>query len=80
MAGAFPRIKEMSAQLIESLKAQVKSTSDPEQAKETISLLEVYGYKAVPALRDLLQECSDDEIREYCKEALKKLGWLADER
>jgi transcriptional regulator of met regulon len=69
----------MSAQLIESLKAQVKSTSDPEQAKEMISLLEVYGYKAVPALRDLLQECSDDEIREYCKEVLKKLGWLAEE-
>ena len=69
----------MSEQLIETLKAQVKSISDPEQAKEMISLLEVYGYKAVPALRDLLQECSVDETREYCKEALKKLGWMAEE-
>lgn len=68
----------MSEQLIESLKAQVRSTSDPEQAKEMISLLEVYGYKAVPALRDLLQESDGEEIKRYCKEALKNLGWLAE--
>jgi hypothetical protein len=69
----------MSEQLIETLKAQIRATSDPEQAKEAIGLLEVYGYKAVPALRELMQESSIDEIKEYCKEAVKKLGWLPDD-
>ncbi len=69
----------MSEQLIETLKAQVKSTSDPEQAKEMISLMEVYGYKAVPALRDLLQECGAEETKKYFIQALKNLGWLAEE-
>jgi len=69
----------MSEQLIETLKAQVRSTSDPEQAKEMISLLEVYGYKAVPALRELMFESGADETREFCKQALKKLGWLPDD-
>jgi hypothetical protein len=59
---------QMSEQLIEALKAQIRTTSDPEQAKEAISLLEVYGHKAVPALRELMQECNIDEIKEYCKE------------
>ena len=65
----------MSDQLISTLKEQIKTTSDPEQAKESIALLEIYGYKAVPALRELMQECSAEEIKECCREAVRKLGW-----
>ena len=68
--------KKMSEQLIQTLKEQIKTTSDPQQAKETIDLLEVYGYKAVSALRELVQECNVEEIKEYCRDAVKKLGWL----
>jgi len=69
----------MSEQLFIALKAQIMSSSDPEQAKEALAMLEIYGYKALPVLRDLMQECDKEEIRNYCKEAIKKLGWLPDE-
>lgn len=68
----------MADQVIDTLKEQIRTTSDLQQAKESIDLLEVYGYKAVPALRELMKESSIEEIREYCKEAVKKLGWLTD--
>lgn len=66
----------MSEQLIEALKMQIRTTSDVQQAKETIDLLQVYGYKALPALRDIMQDSSIEEIRAYCLEALKKFGWF----
>ena len=66
----------MSEQLIEALKMQVRTTSDPAQAKEAIDLLQVYGYKALPALRDIMQDASNEEIRKYCREAIKKFGWF----
>jgi len=69
----------MSKEVIEALKAQIKSTSDPSESRDAISLLEIYGYKAVPALRDIMQDCSSEEMKEYCREALKKLGWLPQE-
>lgn len=65
----------MSESLISTLKEQIKTTSDPQQAKESIELLEIYGYKAIPALRELVQECNAEEIKEYCREAVRKLGW-----
>ena len=69
----------MSEQLIEALKAQIRSTSDPDQAKEAINILEVYGYKAIPALRELMQESDVGEVREYCKQVVKRLGWLPED-
>ena len=69
----------MSEQLIEALKAQIRSTSDPDQAKEAINILEVYGYKAIPALRDLMQESDVEEVRDYCKQVVKRLGWLPED-
>jgi capsule polysaccharide export protein KpsE/RkpR len=69
----------MSEHMIESLKALIRASSDAEQAKETIALLEIYGYKAIPALRELMIESDISEIRQYCKDAVKKLGWLPDE-
>jgi len=64
--------------MISALKEQIKTTSDPGQAKESIALLEIYGYKAIPALRDLMQECTAEEIKECCREAVRKLGWPTD--
>ena len=69
----------MSEQLIEALKAQIRSTSDPDQAREAINILEVYGYKAIPALRDLMQESDVEEVRDYCKQVVKRLGWLPED-
>ena len=69
----------LSEQLIEMLKLQVKTASDPQQAKDAIAILEVYGYKALPALRDLLRESEMAEVREQCREIIKKLGWLPEE-
>jgi len=68
----------LSEQMISALKEQIKTTSDPGQAKESIALLEIYGYKAIPALRDLMQECTAEEIKECCREAVRKLGWPTD--
>lgn len=66
----------MSEQLIEALKMQIRTSSDVQQAKEAIDLLQVYGYKSLPTLRDIMQESSIEEIRAYCLEALKKFGWF----
>lgn len=66
----------MSTEIIEALKAQIRSTPDSAESKDAIALLEIYGYKAVPALRDIMQECDSEEIKEYCREALRNLGWL----
>ena len=66
----------MSEQLFTALKAQIMSSSDAEQARDALAMLEIYGHKALPVLRDLMQECNKEEIREYCKEAIRKMGWL----
>ena len=66
----------MSEQLIEALKMQIRTTPDVQQAKEAIDLLQVYGYKSLPALRDIMQDSSIEEIRAYCLEAIKKFGWF----
>jgi hypothetical protein len=66
----------VSEQLIETLKMQVKTTTDVQQAKDAIDLLQVYGYKALPALRDIMQDSSIEEVRAYCLQAIKKFGWF----
>jgi hypothetical protein len=65
----------VSERLIDTLKLQISTTSDPQQAKEAIDILEVYGYKALPALRDIMFDCKIEEVREHCRQAIKKLGW-----
>lgn len=66
----------MSERVIDILKLQVATTSDLDQAKETLELLQTYGYKAVPALRDILRDSQIEEIKESCREAMRKLGWF----
>jgi hypothetical protein len=66
----------VSEQLIDALKMQVRTTTDVQQAKDAIDLLQVYGYKALPALRDIMQDTSIEEVRAYCLEAIKKFGWF----
>jgi hypothetical protein len=60
---------------IELLKLQATSSEDPQVAKDAISTLELYGYKAVPALRDVLETCTNEELKELTADVLKKLGW-----
>lgn len=60
---------------IELLKLQATTSVDPQTARDAINTLELYGYKAVPALRDVLQTCSNSELRELTAEVLRKLGW-----
>lgn len=60
---------------IELLKLQATTSEDPQTAKDAINTLELYGYKAVPALRDVLQTCSNSELKDLTVDVLRKLGW-----
>jgi len=62
--------------MIETLKAQIRSTSDPQECRDAIQLLEIYGYKAVPVIRDIMNDCDSEELKQYCRDALIQLGWL----
>lgn len=60
---------------IELLKLQATTSEDPQTAKDAINTLELYGYKAVPALRDVLETCSSSELKDLTTDVLRKLGW-----
>ena len=66
----------MSERIIDSLKIQVVYATTQEQAKEAIEILAAFGYRAKPALSDLMRECENEKVRQYCKEALHQLGWV----
>lgn len=60
---------------IDLLKLQATTSVDTQTAREAINTLELYGYKAVPALRDILQTCSNSELKDLTVDVLRKLGW-----
>ena len=62
---------------IDLLKLQATTSSDPAAAKDAINTLEHYGYKAVPALKDVLETCTDVELKELATDVLRRLGWGA---
>jgi hypothetical protein len=66
----------VSERIIDSLKIQVVYATTQEQAKEAIGILAAFGYRAKPALSDLMRECENEKVRQYCKEALHQLGWV----
>lgn len=66
----------MSERIIDSLKIQVMYAATQEQAREAIEILAAFGYRAKPALSDLMRECDDEKVKQYCKEALHRLGWI----
>lgn len=66
----------VSERIIDSMKIQVMYATTREQAKEAIEILVAFGYRAKPALSDLMRECEDDKVKQYCKEALLQLGWV----
>jgi hypothetical protein len=60
---------------IEILKLQATTFEDRQAAKDAIRTMELYGYKAVPALRDVLETITDDELKNLTIDVLKNLGW-----
>jgi hypothetical protein len=56
---------------MEAIKAQVRTTSDLDLAREAIDQLLVYHQRAVPALCDIIHDCSIKEIRDYIVEQSK---------
>ena len=40
-----------------------------EQVREAVEMLAASGYRAKPVLSDLLRECDDERVRQYCREA-----------
>ena len=65
----------VSERIIDSLKTQVMYATTQEQAKEAIEILIAFGYRSKPILSDLMRECEDEKVRQYCKEALRQWGW-----
>lgn len=61
---------------IDLLKLQALTADDLQAAKEAISTLELYGYRAVPALRDLLESCTSLELKGHARDVLARLGWI----
>jgi hypothetical protein len=60
---------------VEYLKTEALNAKDSEHLKTCLDALELYGYKGVPVIKDILEITSDEEIKNHCKEILARLGW-----
>ena len=58
------------------LRFQAITATTVAEAMYAITNLEIYGYKAIPTLRDILQGASNEEVKECCRVILRKAGWL----
>jgi hypothetical protein len=58
------------------LKLQALTSTNLADAMYAITNLEIYGYKAIPTLRDILQDATNEEVKECCRVILRKDGWL----
>lgn len=58
------------------LKLQATTATTIEDAKSAIESLEIYGYKAVPVIRDIMESCTDRNVKKLCTVALQNAGWL----
>lgn len=61
---------------VSMLKARVESANSIQEARESLDQMELYGYRAIPALRDIFQTSQNKEVKEYCREIIKRLGWI----
>lgn len=59
------------------LKLQATTAASIAEAMYAITNLEIYGYKAVPTLREILHDSANEEVKECCRVILRKAGWLS---
>jgi hypothetical protein len=61
------------------LKPQAATSTNVAEAMYAVMNLEIYGYKAVPTLRDILHDSTNEEVKECCRVILRKAGWFPQE-
>ena len=58
------------------LKLQATTATSVAEAMYAITNLEIYGYKAIPTLRDILHDSNNEEVKECCRVIMRNAGWL----
>jgi hypothetical protein len=67
-AGGKDKTEEM-----DKLKAVALASKSPEIRKTTIDSLEAYGQPAIPAITAIVADSTDDEVKTYGLNTIKKL-------
>jgi NH3-dependent NAD+ synthetase len=61
---------------MEILKLQATTAATVEEAQSAIESMEIYGYKAVPVIRDIMETATNARVKKLCTVALRNAGWL----
>lgn len=60
---------------VESLRLEAVNAKDADHLKTCLDALELYGYKGVPIIKDILEKTADEDIKNHCRDILSRLGW-----